>query len=30
EQVGAACDELCENDMVASAWVHNDLVHCKR
>lgn len=30
EQVGAACDELCESGMVASTWIYNDLVHCKR
>ena len=30
EQVGEACDELRENGLVESAWVNDDLVHCKR
>ncbi|KGK67416.1 plasmid replication initiator TrfA [Xanthomonas citri] len=30
EQVGEACDELRENGLVQSAWVNDDLVHCKR
>ncbi len=30
EQVKAACTELAESTMVKSAWVCNDLVHCKR
>ena len=30
EQVGGACEELCEIGLVESAWVNNDLVHCKR
>lgn len=30
EQVGEACEELRESGLVDSAWVHDDLVHCKR
>ncbi len=30
EQVGGACEELREIGLVESAWVNNDLVHCKR
>ncbi|KGR62610.1 transcriptional regulator [Xanthomonas vasicola] len=30
EQVGEACGELHESGLVETAWVNNDLVHCKR
>lgn len=30
EQVGTACEELRESGLVEHAWVHDDLVHCKR
>ena len=30
EQVSEACDELRENGLVDSAWINDDLVHCKR
>ncbi|ECZ2944958.1 transcriptional regulator [Salmonella enterica] len=30
EQVGEACQELHESGLVETAWVHEDLVHCKR
>lgn len=30
EQVSEACDELQKSGLIESAWVNNDLVHCKR
>jgi len=30
EQVSQACDELRRSELVDSAWVHNDRVHCTR
>jgi hypothetical protein len=30
EQVGTACNELHHSGLVESAWIHEDLVYCKR
>ncbi|MCC8489395.1 plasmid replication initiator TrfA [Xanthomonas citri] len=30
EQVTQACSELYDSGLVNSAWVNEDLVHCKR